>query len=327
MDLSEEQRERLLEKLTREMRGPLRQALSDKDVIEIVCNADGAIWELNRSSGWRQIDQISSPQADSILSTVAALTDNIVNYETPHLQCPLPLDGSRFQGLVPPAVSAPIFDIRKHSSHIFTLEEYQQDGIITAAQAELITQAVSAKKNILIAGGTCSGKTTLAKTIIDLARKLGEPGERFVIIEDTRELLCNAKNIVHIHAYTREMLSRFTQTAMRLRPDRVILGEVRGREAYDLMYLLNSGHPGSFTTIHANNCRLALHKFLMLARESGENVHPQRVVECFDLIISIRRVQKASGHGLIVDELAEVQGHDGADFILNTISRNIGDVI
>lgn len=322
MSLPEEQRERLLEKLTREIRGPIHQALLRKDVIEIVCNADGAVWQLNRDQGWQEIELLSPAKADSILSTVAALTDNIVNHHSPQIQCAFPLDGSRFQGLTTPAVPASIFDIRKHSSHIFSIDEYVRDKIITNKQAAIIKQAVVARKNILISGGTCSGKTTLAKTILDLARMTGNPGERFVIIEDTRELHCTAKNLVHIHAYTRDMLSRFTQAAMRLRPDRVILGEVRGREAYDLMYLLNSGHPGSFTTIHANNCRLALHKFLMLARESGEDVHPQRVVECFDIVISIIRTE----HGLLVDDIAQVEGHDGSDFIVTSLNKpTLGD--
>ncbi len=324
MTLPVEQRERLLEKLTREIRGPIYEALRAKDVIEIVCNADGTVWELNRSEGWRDIDVLSPARSDSILSTVAALTDNIVNHRSPQIQCAFPLDGSRFQGLIPPAVQASIFDIRKHSAHIFTIDEYVADRIITAEQASIIKQAVTARKNILISGGTCSGKTTLTKAIIELAHKTGHPGERFVIIEDTIELHCNAKNIVHIHAFTRETLSRFTQAAMRLRPDRVILGEVRGREAYDLMYLLNSGHPGSFTTIHANNCRLALHKFLMLARESGEEVHPQRIVECFDIVISIRRTE----HGLRVEDITKVIGHDGSDFIVKSLNKlTIGDLL
>ena len=317
MNLPDEQRERLLEKLTREVRGPIQTALVDKSVIEIVCNADGAVWQFNRERGWQDIEELSTARADGILSTVAALTDNIVNSLNPQLQCAFPLDGSRFQGLVPPAVPAPIFDIRKHSPRIFSIEEYVNDGIITDSQAEIIRQSVIDRKNILISGGTCSGKTTLAKTIIDLARILGEYGERFVIIEDTKELHSTAKNAVHIHAYTRDMLSQFTQSAMRLRPDRVIVGEVRGREAYDLMYLLNSGHPGSFTTIHANNCRLALHKFLMLARESGEDVHPERVVECFDLVISIRR----TNHGLRVDDVARVVGYEGTDFVVDSLVK------
>jgi type IV secretion system protein VirB11 len=322
MSLPLEQQERLLEKLSREVSGPIQAALEDKEVIEIVCNSDGSIWKLSQENGWKEIDKISSAKADSILSTVAALTDNIVNSKNPQIQCVFPLDGSRLQGLLPPAVTAPIFDIRKHSAHIFTIEEYIAAKIMTREQAEIIEQAIIARKNILISGGTCSGKTTLTKTIIDLAAKLGTPGERFVIIEDTRELYCTAKNAVSIHAYTRDMLSQFTQSAMRLRPDRVILGEVRGREAYDLMYLLNSGHPGSFTTIHANNARLALHKFLMLARESGEDIHPQRVVECFDIVISISR----SAVGLRVEEIVEVSDYQVSDFIIKNINTDSGEL-
>jgi len=316
MSLPLEQQERLLEKLSREVSGPIQVALEDKEVIEIVCNSDGSIWKLSQKNGWKEIDKISSAKADSILSTVAALTDTIVNSKNPQIQCVFPLDGSRLQGLLPPAVTAPIFDIRKHSAHIFSIEEYVAAKIMTKEQAEIIKDSIVSRQNILISGGTCSGKTTLTKTIIDLASKLGTPGERFVIIEDTRELYCTAKNAVSIHAYTRDMLSQFTQSAMRLRPDRVILGEVRGREAYDLMYLLNSGHPGSFTTIHANNARLALHKFLMLARESGEDVHPQRVVECFDIVISISR----SAVGLRVEEIVEVSDYQVSDFIIKNIN-------
>jgi type IV secretion system protein VirB11 len=317
MSLPEEQRIRLLEKLSREVSGAIQLALDEKSVIEVVCNSDGSVWKLSQSSGWNEIDKISPAKADSILSTVAALTDNIINNDNPQIQCVFPLDGSRLQGLLPPAVTAPVFDIRKHSQHIYSIEEYIAAGIMTSAQAEIIKEAVISRKNILISGGTCSGKTTLTKTIIDLAAKLGAQGERFVIIEDTRELYCTAKNSVSIHAYTRDMLSKFTQSAMRLRPDRVILGEVRGREAYDLMYLLNSGHPGSFTTIHANDARMALHKFLMLARESGEDVHPQRVVECFDIVVSISRTDSK----LRISEIVEVQDYEVSDFIINNIIK------
>lgn len=318
MTLPIEQKERLLEKLTREVAGAFQFALNDPAVIELVCNTDGSVWSLSNNTGWNQIDNISPAKADNILTTVAALTDNIINHANPQLQCVFPLDGSRLQGLVPPAVSSPIFDIRKHSPHVFSIDDYIAANIITPEQAGIIKQAILTRKNILISGGTCSGKTTLTKTILNLASELGTTGERFVIIEDTKELFCNAKNSVSIHAYTREMLSRFTQAAMRLRPDRVILGEVRGREAYDLMYLLNSGHPGSFTTIHANNARLALHKFLMLARESGEDVHPERVVECFDTVISIKRTE----NGLRVEEIAEVLGFEGSDFLINVVATN-----
>jgi Flp pilus assembly CpaF family ATPase len=273
MNLPKEQYERLLEKLSREIRGPIQKALADKDVIEIVCNSDGSVWQLGNEKGWQQIDQITQGKADSILSTVAALTDNIINYSNPQIQCAFPLDGSRLQGLAPPAVKSPIFDIRKHSERIYSLEEYVSSKIISDSQAQTITKAVIERKNILISGGTCSGKTTLAKTIIDLAYKLGKTGERFVIIEDTKELHCNAKNAVSIHAFTRDMLSRFTQAAMRLRPDRVILGEVRGREAYDLMYLLNSGHPGF---IHYNPCERCTH-----GTSQVSHAHPANQVKTF----------------------------------------------
>ncbi len=317
MTLPNEQRERLLEKLTREVRGPLLGALKDDDIIEIVCNANGIVWQLDRTDTWNEIDNLSHAKADSILSTVAALTDNIINTGSPQIQCAFPLDGSRFQGLVPPAVPAPIFDIRKHSRHIYSIDEYVEANIISFEQAKCIEQAIVSRKNILISGGTCSGKTTLAKTLIELAYFRGNHGERFIVIEDTKELHCSASNIVSMHAYTRELLSRFTQVAMRLRPDRVILGEVRGREAYDLMYLLNSGHPGSFTTIHANDARLALHKFLMLARESGEEVHPERVVECFDVVIAIKRTPS----GLRVDEVVEVSGYQETNFIVTPFGK------
>ncbi len=318
MNLPHEQRERLIEKLTREIRGPLLKSLNDDDVIEIVCNADGTVWQLDRTDRWEEIDSLSHAKADSIISTVAALTDSLINAASPQLQCAFPLDGSRFQGLVPPAVTSPIFDIRKHSKHIYTLDEYVEAQIISYQQAESIEKAIVERKNILISGGTCSGKTTLAKTLIELAHLRGAQGERFIIIEDTREIHCNAPNIVSMHAYTRDLLPHFTQVAMRLRPDRVILGEVRGREAYDLMYLLNSGHPGSFTTIHANDARLALHKFLMLARESGEEVHPQRIVECFDVVVAIKRTPA----GIRVSEVVEVTDYQGTDFTVMHFDNN-----
>ena len=315
MSLPDAQRERLIKKLEREIHGPIQTALMEEDVTEVILNPNGQLWKIGRKTGWELIDELSAIQSDSIVTTVATLTDNTVTKASPEFQCAFPLCGSRFQGIIPPAVSQSSFTIRKHSPVVYSLADYVKADIITPEQSEVLAEAIAKKKNILVSGGTASGKTTLTNTLIRVAVETGEPGERFILIEDTRELQCSTDNVVSLHAYTREMLSQFAQVAMRLRPDRVIVGEVRGREAYDLMYLLNSGHPGSFTTIHANNARMALHKFLMLARKAGETVHPIEVSECFDLVLSIRRTST----GLKLKELSEVISYDGSDFIVNRL--------
>jgi type IV secretion system protein VirB11 len=192
--------------------------------------------------------------AESFIATVASTLRSSVTRESPILECELPLDGSRFEALIPPVVSAPVFTIRRKASAVFPLDEYEQQRIMTARQRRAIETAVALRHNILVVGGTGTGKTTLANGIIDHIVR-ASPGHRLVIIEDTPEIQCAAKNAVVMRATDTVDMQRLLKATMRLRPDRIIVGEVRGGEALSLLKAWNTGHPGGVCTVHANYAR------------------------------------------------------------------------
>ena len=232
----------------------------------------------------------------------------VVNAGAPIVEGELPLDGNRFEGILPPVAPAPVFVIRKRPRLLYTLADYLEAGILDAGQAEGLRAAVRARRNLLIAGGTTSGKTTLANALIAEMVRLGDPAERIVILEDTRELQCAGRNAVQLHTGDVADLTRLTRVTMRLRPDRIIIGEVRGGEALALLKAWNTGHPGGLTTIHANSAPAALMRLDTLIQEAGVPPQPRLVAEAIDLVVFIARTPD----GRRVRELATVTGYDPA---------------
>lgn len=315
---SEEQLKRLREKLRRELGCELLAALADDEVIEILANPDGAIWTERSAKVMTKLQEFSRTRLQSILTTVASMTGNVINQQNPRYSCKFPLDGSRFQALCPPIVASESFALRKHYKKIRQLDHYVVDKSMTDLQCKFLKSSIHERKNLLICGGTSSGKTTLANAILHEACMSGREGERVVVIEDTTEIQCVAPNTISLLSTAQDTLSDLTQLAMRLRPDRVIIGEVRDKSAFDMLYLTNSGHDGSLTTIHASSAKKALHKFERLARESGNNVHPLRIVESFDLVVAIARCER----GVEIREIVEVIGHDGEDYRVKPFTPN-----
>ena len=180
---------RLSEKLRRELGPVVLKALSDPDVIEIILNPDGRIWVESHTAGMSQTDASMAPtQAENLIGTVAAALNAVANPQNPIIEGELPLTGSRFEGLLPPIAPSPCFVIRKRASVLYTLDHYVKDNIVTRAQAIALRDAIAKRRNIVIAGGTGSGKTTLVNALIHEMVSLGDQAERFVIIEDTLEL-------------------------------------------------------------------------------------------------------------------------------------------
>jgi type IV secretion system protein TrbB len=198
--------------------------------------------------------------------------------------------------------------IRKRASQIYSVEGYVKAGILTAAQQKVLLDGVRDRQNILIAGGTASGKTTLANALMREIVAHGDPTERIVILEDTRELQCEARNAVQLHTGDVADLTRLVRVTMRLRPDRIIVGEVRGGEALALLKAWNTGHPGGITTVHANSAAAALLRLDSLVQESGVPPQPSLVAETVDLVAFIVRTPE----GRRVRELARVNAYDVA---------------
>lgn len=298
---------RLSEKLRRELGPVVLKALSDPDVIEIILNPDGRIWVESHTAGMSQTDASMAPtQAENLIGTVAAALNAVANPQNPIIEGELPLTGSRFEGLLPPIAPSPCFVIRKRASVLYTLDHYVKEHIVTRAQAIALRDAIAKRRNILIAGGTGSGKTTLVNALIHEMVSLGDQAERFVIIEDTLELQCAARNALQLHTTDAADMTRLVRATMRLRPDRIIIGEVRGKEALALLKAWNTGHPGGVTTLHANSASAALLRLLSLVEEAGVPAQPQLIAEAVNLLAFMERT---SITGRRLTELVHVEGY------------------
>ena len=312
----DQKQERLLRKLRGQLGQIVLEALEDPLVIEIMLNPDGSLWIERHGEGMRKAGTMSAPNAESLMGTIADSLDTVVTRDKPVLEGELPLDGSRFEGLLPPVVSRPTFTIRKKASVIFTLDQYVEQGIMTPAQCAVIQNAIVNKSNILVVGGTGSGKTTLTNGIIEGISQTC-PDDRLVIIEDTSEIQCSADNTVILRASIEVDMLRLLRATMRLRPDRILVGEVRGGEALALLKAWNTGHPGGIATIHANNARAGLVRLEQLIAETGavNNMAPL-IGEAVDLVIAI---EKSKG-GRRIKEIIEVKGVDAqGNYLIETI--------
>ena len=246
---STEKRERVREKLLRELGPNIREALADPLVIEVVLNPDGKLWVERLGEEMQTVGDMAASNAESLMATIASSLSTTITRERPVLEGELPTDGSRFEGMIPPVVVRPSFAIRKKASRVFSLEEYVGNGIMTEAQRLSIVEAVKSRRNILVVGGTGTGKTTLLNAIILVISEVS-PEHRVVIIEDTVELQCSSKNVVQLRTSDTVTMQGLLRVTMRLRPDRILVGEVRGAEALALLKAWNTGHPRGFLNYH-----------------------------------------------------------------------------
>lgn len=313
----EEQQRRLEEMLKRQLGPRLMEAISDPKVTEIIVNDDGRVWI--ESYGEGMIDTgvvLPGSQVESLIGTVAASLGAVANTDTPLIEGELPIGGIRFEGLLPPVARRPCCVMRKPAQVLYTLDDYVRDRIITSQQTELLRDALDRRLNIVIAGGTGSGKTTLAGALINEMVQRSDPNERYVIIEDTLEIQCHARNLVQLHTADVADLTRLVRATMRLRPDRIIIGEVRGGEALALLKAWNTGHPGGVTTIHANSARAALTRLSSLVQEAGVPPQPELIAETVKVLAFIVRAPT----GRRVTELVRVEGFHAKDgFRLSTL--------
>lgn len=306
---------RVKEKLQREMGQTITQLLTEKDVVEIMLNPDGKLWVERLGQEMHPVGEMVASQAESLMATVASTINTTITSEKPILECELPIDGSRFEALIPPIVSAPTFTIRKKAYKIFTLDDYVNDGIMSSYQKEMIINSVKGRKNILVVGGTGTGKTTLTNAIIE-AISAYTPDHRLAIIEDTGEIQCSSKNVVIMRSTEHVSMLRLLKATMRLRPDRILVGEVRGEEALALLKAWNTGHPGGVATVHANDARAGLIRMEQLISEATPAPQQQLIAEAVDVVICI---VKSEG-GRKVKEIISVDGYRNNDYQLTTIN-------
>jgi type IV secretion system protein VirB11 len=309
---------RKLEKIRRDCGEVLLRALEDSKTIEILLNADGQLWQERLGEELKIIGKLSPARAEALMRGVAAYLNTTITWDYPLIEGEFPLDGSRFAGQLPPIVSAPTFAIRKKASSIFTLEQYVAGGIMTERQRETIVAAVADHRNILVIGGTGSGKTTLTNGIIqEIVRQNAQ--ERIVIIEDTGEIQCAAPNSVIYHTTTEISMTKLLRTTLRMRPDRILVGEVRGPEALDLLMAWNTGHEGGVATLHANHARAGLtrlHTLISMNPEAPRSIEPL-IGEAVHLLIHIAKTTEKSR---TIREIIAVEGYAEGQYVTREAS-------
>jgi P-type conjugative transfer ATPase TrbB len=300
--------ERRLEALRHALGAQVLAALIDPDVVEILANPDGQLILDKIGSGRALTNQTLSPESrDRVIRLIADYVGEPVLPEDPRLSGILPETGERFQGVLPPVSRAPAFSIRKRPARIFTLGDYQAQGILSHEQKVLIEQAAKERYNILISGGTSSGKTTLANAILALPAFVDT---RTILIEDTPELQCSAwDQVALLTRRTPKVIGvvDLVRDSLRLRPDRIVVGEMRdGAAALETLKAWNTGHPGGLSTIHANSAKDALSRLEDLTSEVATSIPRRAIGQAIDLVIHIARTRD----GRRVEDLIEVRGEE-----------------
>jgi P-type conjugative transfer ATPase TrbB len=303
--------------------GPaIARFLEDASVVEVMLNPDGRIWIDRLPEGLADTgERLPSSDGERIVRLVAHHVGVEVHAGSPRVSAELPETGERFEGLLPPVVSAPAFAIRKPAVAVFSLDDYVGTRIMTADQAETLRRAVAARANILVAGGTSTGKTTLTNALL---AEVAKTGDRVILIEDTRELQCTAENLVAMRTKDGVVtLAELVRSSLRFRPDRIPIGEVRGAEALDLLKAWGTGHPGGIGTIHAGTALGALRRLEQLIQEAVITVPRPTIAETIDLVA----VLAGRGTARRLAELARVEGlgPDGDYRIVPTTNDATGD--
>jgi type IV secretion system protein TrbB len=277
--------------------------LDDESIVEIMLNPDGRLWLDRLKSGLEDAGaSLSTEDGERIIRLVAHHVGAEVHPGAPRVSAELPETGERFEGLLPPVVAAPTFAIRKPAVAVFTLDDYVAAGIMAKEQAATLRAAVLGRINVLVAGGTSTGKTTLVNALL---AEVAKTSDRVVLIEDTRELQCAAQNLVSLR--TKDdvaSLSDLVRSSLRLRPDRIPIGEVRGPEALDLLKAWGTGHPGGVGTIHAGSALGALRRLEQLIQEAVVTVPRALIAETIQIVA----VLAGRGESRRLVELAAVKG-------------------
>ena len=300
--------------------GPtIAAALADPTVIEVMVNPDGKLW-IERAAVGRRFsgEHVGSAEAERIIRLVAAHVRREVTDKSPIVSAELPHTGERFEGVMPPVAAAPCFSVRKPADVLYRLADYVSQRIMSGAQAKVLAFAVAERKNILVVGGTSSGKTTLVNALLAEVAGLDE---RVVILEDTRELKCAAADCVALRTKPGvATLADLVRSTLRLRPDRIIVGEVRGPEALDMLKAWNTGHPGGITTVHANSAAAGLYRLEQLVQEAVVTVPRNLIVEAIDIVVFL----SGRGPARRIETLLELAGLDeDGEYVLKPLDRPI----
>lgn len=295
-------------RLVRYLTPPVAAAFANSDVTEVYVNPqDSRVRFDTRSRG--KVDSgltLAPARITMFLNAVADLQGARIDAETPRLQAELPAEvfnGARLQGQVPPVVSGPCFNIRKPPAVVYPLDDYVTRGLLLPTWHEAIRQAVRDHCNILVVGGTNSGKSTFVNAVI---KEMTDacPTERIVILEDTVELQCAADDHLALRTGAGLSLQELVKSTLRLSPNRIIVGEVRDAAALDLLDAWATGHPGGCATLHANSPVAALRRINALAMRANVPSQHELIAEAIHLVVFLRA---DNGQRRVVD-LVRVSG-------------------
>ena len=306
--------------------GPLERLASDPEVTDILVNSPFEV-HIERH-GQLELTDVIFADDDHILRTVqriAAKVGRRIDETSPMVDARL-ADGSRINAVVPPlAIDGPVLSIRRFSAEPLRLDAMIENGSLSSDMADFLIGAVDAGMSFLISGGTGAGKTTLLNALSEF---IGD-GERVVTIEDSAELQLQNRHVVRLETRANNTEGvgsvdqrQLVRNALRMRPDRILVGEVRGAEALDMLQAMNSGHEGSLSTIHANDTREALARLEMMAAMAGFNlpvaVVRQYIAAGIRLIIHVARLK--SGKRKVV-RISEIAGVENGDFVVEDVFR------
>ncbi len=304
--------------------GPITELLHDDSITEIMVNSPSEVY-IEIDGVLEKDDSISFIDDDHITRTIERLIEPVgktIDVNNPMVDARL-VDGSRINAVIPPLSKNPIITIRKFRKSIVDMDNLVGNGSLTPYMARFLEASVQAKLNIIVAGPSGAGKTTL----LNILSNYIPDGERIITIEDVMELNLNQSNVVSLETKSAnydgigEVTMRdLVRNSLRMRPDRIVIGEVRGAEAFDLLQAMNTGHDGSLTSLHANGCKDALDRLETMILMSNIDV-PMTVLReyidnAIDLVVYITRMKDGKRK---ITNISEVINVDSGDYVLNTI--------
>uniref|UniRef100_UPI0038CC1D8B CpaF family protein n=1 Tax=Falsiroseomonas oryzae TaxID=2766473 RepID=UPI0038CC1D8B len=304
--------------------GPLEELLRDDDISDIMVNGPDCVFIERKGKLSRVVVKFrGAAHVASIAQKMAASVGRRVDESSPLVDCRLP-DGSRVNVVFPPlALDGPCISIRKFAKRKVDLQGMVELGSLSPAVARVLEIAARCRLNVIVSGGTGSGKTTMMNAM----SRLIDHGERIVTIEDAAELQLQQPHVVRLETRPMNLEGRgeitqrdLLKNALRMRPDRIIVGEVRGAEAFDMLQAMNTGHDGSFCTIHANNARDGITRVENMV-QMGSVALPlrairQQIVSAVDIIIQLERMRDGKRR---VQQVTEVCGLEGDVITLNDL--------
>ncbi len=311
---------RTLSKLRRELGAVILAALQDPHVEDLARNSDGWLWIKRQNQPWEKLSKFSDIQTENILRAVASSLGVTITPDQPYLDGELILDGSRIHGNVPPETRRPAFTIRKKPTIIYTLDDYVTQGVLSPVHHAILLSAIKIHQNIFVVGSTGSGKTTLVNALIDAAAK-HTPEDRFVIIEDTGEIQCTAPNTEQLYTTHNRNLDQLVKETLRMRPDRIIIGEVRGAEALNLLEIWNTGHNGGIATAHADAATPAagLERIEMLVARANSKLSNNFVRRLIGATVNLVVCIQQTKTGREVNSVTRVNGYKNKGYQLELL--------